>query len=108
MTAADPSGVAEGMDVFSRDGHRLGTVTRVTFDWQGGSGRDTGNAGWVDAGATPNSWVEVERDPILGLGPNRLYVPSTQIATVSDGRVTLYCDRSACLEQYQQEPPGLG
>ncbi len=105
--AIDLSGIAEGMDVYSRDGDRLGDVARVVTDWQGGSGRDTGNAGWVDAGSTPNTWIEVTRDPFLGLGPDTLYVPSTQINGVADDRVTLYCDRDACLSDYNQRPPGL-
>jgi hypothetical protein len=105
--AIDLSGITEGMDVYSRDDDCVGQVTRVEMDWQGGSGHDTGNAGWVDAGSTPNTWIEVTRDPLLGLGPKLLYVPSTQIAGVSSDRVTLYCDKDACLQSYQQRPPGL-
>lgn len=104
--AIDLSAISEGMDVYSRDGKRVGDVARVKMDWQGGSGRDTGNAGGVDAGSTPNTWIEVAHDPLLNLGPQVLYVPSTQIASVSADRVTLYCERDACLTDYQQRPPG--
>lgn len=103
----DLSSIRTGMDVYSRDGDRLGEVTAVEMDWQGGSGRDTGNAGWVDAGSTPNTWIEVAHNPLLDLGPQVLYIPSTQVAGVSRDRVTLYCDRDACLDDYQQRPPGL-
>jgi hypothetical protein len=53
----------------------------------------------VDAGTTPNTYVEVRNDVTL-------WVPVNQVASVDDG-VRLDCERFACEERYSEEPPGL-
>jgi hypothetical protein len=96
----DLAGVTEGMDVLDSAGDKIGTVRAVRTTMIGGSGFDTGGLTDADAGATPNTYVEIADGQTL-------WVPSNQIASVDGDGVHLECERSGCEDRYGLEPPGL-
>lgn len=97
----DVSGVREGMDVYDSSGTKLGTVTGVQTTMMGGSGLDTDRVTDVDAGTTPNTYVEVAND-------HQLWFPVNQITAVDDKGVHVACDEPDCRDIYSLKPPGLG
>jgi|SRR5947209_282642 hypothetical protein len=106
--AVDMTGVRQGMEVYGSDDEKVGSVAEVVTSWRGGSGLDTGNAGGADADRTPNTYLKIEQRSLLDTEARVLWIPSTQVAAVVPGeRVTLQCEAEACIEQYQQQPPGL-
>jgi hypothetical protein len=96
----DVTGVTEGMDVVDANGDSIGTVAAVRTTMIGGSGLDTGGVVDADAGSTPNTYVEIRNDATL-------WVPVNQIASLDGDSVHLQCERYACADQYNIEPPGL-
>jgi hypothetical protein len=102
----DLSRIATGADVYSIDGHKIGTVEGVGTTMTGGSGLDTGGETEVDAGTTPNTYLRVHRHHLIGHDVD-LYFPSNQVMEVGDNRVTVGCARSDCEERYAMRPTGL-
>lgn len=102
----DLSGIATGTDVYSSDGHKLGTVEGIGTTMMGGSGLDTEGETQVDAGTTPNTYIKVHRHHLIGKDVD-LYIPSTQVLEIGDDRVTVGCARENCEEQYAIRPTGL-
>jgi hypothetical protein len=102
----DLSGIATGTDVYSSDGHKIGTVEGTGTTMMGGSGLDTGGVTDVDAGTTPNTYIKVHRHHLIGHDVD-LYIPSTQVLEIGDNRVTVGCARDVCEEQYAIRPTGL-
>lgn len=96
----DASNVREGMDVLDVNGEKIGSVAAVRATMIGGSGLDTGGMIDVDAGTTPNTYVEVRNH-------GTIWVPVNQVASVGEDGVHLDCERFACEERYNEEPPGL-
>jgi hypothetical protein len=102
----DLSGIATGTDVYSSDGHKLGTVEGTGTTMMGGSGLDTGGVTDVDAGTTPNTYIKVHRHHLIGHDVD-LWIPSTQVLEIGDDRITLGCARENCEETFQIRPTGL-
>lgn len=102
----DLSGVTGGMDVYSSDGHKIGTVEGTGATMMGGSGLDTGGVTDVDAGSTPNTYIKVHRHHLIGHDVE-LYIPSTQVLDIANGRVSVGCARDVCEEQYAIRPTGF-
>jgi hypothetical protein len=102
----DLSGVTTGMDVYSSDGHKIGTVDGTATTMIGGSGLDTGGVTDVDAGTTPNTYLKVHRHHLIGHDVE-LYIPSTQVLDITNDRVNVGCVRDVCEEQYAIRPTGL-
>lgn len=102
----DLSGVTPGMDVYSSDGHKIGTVEGTAETMMGGSGLDTGGVTDVDSGTTPNTYIKVHRHHLIGHDVD-LYIPSTQVLDIANNRVNVGCARDDCEEHYALRPPGL-
>jgi hypothetical protein len=102
----DLGNVTTGMDVYSVDGHKIGTVDGTGSTMMGGSGLDTGGVTDVDAGTTPNTYIKVHRHHLLGHDVD-LYIPSTQVLEIGDNRLTVGCARDDCEEHYNIRPTGL-
>jgi hypothetical protein len=94
------SGVREGMDVYDSAGDKIGAVVGVQTTMMGGSGLDTGKVTDVDAGTTPNTYVEVTNG-------HRYWFPVNQILRLDDNGVHVACDGAGCRERYTLRPPGL-
>lgn len=96
----DLQAVRTGMDVRDAKGEKIGTVAEVATTWEGGSGLDETLID-ADAGSTPNTYIEVRNG-------RTIWVPANQITAIDPDRgVTLACERFACYQAYQLEPPGL-
>lgn len=96
----DIGSIREGADVFDSGGDKIGTVRGVRSTNVGGSGFDTEGLTDIDAGSTPNTYVEIEDGTTL-------WVPVNQVALIDGEGVHLECEQYACADRYGKEPPGL-
>jgi hypothetical protein len=89
--------IREGMEVYSSDGEKIGSVSQV---WTGvtDASTDIQSAGYF----------KVDQGGILGLGAKHLYVPYSAVDDVVPGDcVTVNCTKDQCGDLYEQEPDFL-
>jgi ribosomal 30S subunit maturation factor RimM len=101
-----PADIAKGMQVYSTDGEKLGTVAEVYT----GTPAEIEAAGSNDAAdATGTLYIKVEHGGVLGLGARDLYIPFTAVTEVAAGEaVTVNGTKDECSARYGNKPDVLG
>ncbi|GAC1530542.1 MAG: hypothetical protein NVS2B16_37450 [Chloroflexota bacterium] len=100
------SGITKGMDVYSSDGEKIGTVADVYTETPAAAEA----AGSEDvAGVTGWRYIKVGQGGVLGLGTKDLYIPFDAVTETVNGKaLRVNCTKDECSDRYGEKPDALG
>jgi len=101
-----PSDITKGMEVYSTDGEKVGTVAEVYTETPAAAEA----AGPEDVtGVTDRLYIKVEQGGVLGLGTKDLYIPVDAVTEAVTGEaLTVNCTKDECSDRYGDKPDVLG
>jgi len=101
-----PSDITKGMEVYSTDGEKVGTVAEVYTETPVAAEA----AGPEDVtGVTDRLYIKVEQGGVLGLGTKDLYIPVDAVTEAVTGEaLTVNCTKDECSDRYGDKPDVLG
>lgn len=110
-TTGTAGGFSSGTGTSDLGGETTGVIEEDTVivesvpagTWSGtGAGPDVGTN-------TGNGYLDVDHGGFLGIGTQHLYIPFSEVQSVEPGTsVTLSCTKDECINQYQNQPAGIG
>lgn len=100
------SDITKGMEVYSTDGEKIGTVAEVYTETPAAA--EAAGPGDV-AGVTGRRYIKVAQGGLLGLGTKDLYIPFDAITKAETGKLlTVNCTKDECDNRYGDKPQVVG
>ena len=100
-----PSDIAKGMEVYSTDGEKVGTVAEVYTQTPAAAEA----AGPEDVPGITASYIKVEQGGVLSLGTKDFYIPFDAVTgAVAGEALTVNCTEDECSDRYGNRPDVLG